>query len=263
MNASISDWHSITIVSFIHTRSSSTSKCYYCTYRHLYTAFRPLRYHQFVRTVFTGTYRHPALWGERRELTVGQGSRVMGQMGQQIRPGHVGHGSVRWWVRWVTGHKMWPTVSCGKAYHPGVTLVSRRVVGLAGVLLGYVCMLIADLIVRRQCSHYTCSLCQSSASAEVLQWCWPRMRWPAVKMIVIFCGQNHQNSITPTLDQYWLTHIPVGRYFDTALNRSLADSIPPASRHLQCTSSSLLTRSSYYKKQAIERRDRSSTRSYN
>jgi len=25
--------------------------------------------------------------------------------------GHVGHGSVHWWIRWVTGQKMWPVVS--------------------------------------------------------------------------------------------------------------------------------------------------------
>jgi len=77
-------------VSFIRTRSSSTSKCYYCTHQHLYTAFRPFPYHQFVRTVFTGTYRHPAPWGEGREFTVSHGSRVMGQQ-IEIWLGQVGY----------------------------------------------------------------------------------------------------------------------------------------------------------------------------
>ena len=29
------------------------------------------------------------------------------------KSGHVGHGTVRWWIRWVAGHEMWPIISSG------------------------------------------------------------------------------------------------------------------------------------------------------
>jgi len=35
------------------------------------------------------------------------------QLGRpDIVMGHIGHGSVKWWVTWVTGHKIWPFVRC-------------------------------------------------------------------------------------------------------------------------------------------------------